>query len=669
MISLLWLAIGIVSALTADDVLNKTSYVVAMTSDNNNYVYYIVKSVVNGIETNTLYQTSVQNEGKYFIELAQGVGNELYYSVAHHSIFYTKCDGICSLYSLDSNMQEYQVTKDIAVSLPVIIKEHLYFVSPIFFGMTVQDSLDLQKKLANRKQTSHHVFTQTPFGEGSSYVTTNDDGTPQYKHLISSAITVDENGRIIVGQYTDVSNEVGNVISYDISDDESIVVFEAKSTASASDKKNYLKSSIYTISVGSDQATCISCNYPGNQIEPKATKTGKYIVFMRTTNTLEKNPAKYFVLYDLEDGSYRADVTLNEFTTEKYLIGKHSNEETITVFVINNRREVLAVRKAVYSFESKAWNIEEVVVEGAVEMMAEVPCQDESSCLFIAQSFQYQPSEIYYCDEAMKLTKLTKLNDYTSYNLQKPILVNPMGSLHDRIQSLLYLPSNNEKAPILLVVHDEEEGTIVDGFNKIMNPYVYTNEGYAVVMINSHVSKGFGERMRVKGSNDINVIIEDIQAVINELEKYPVDTSKIAVVGVFGASKIITGLLDAKLPIVLAAVHAPILSIRSQYYTDAKYTLEYTFEGADYDNSYWYSHNDAMKNVASYNVPTLISYGDLDFVVDKSQPISLFQALQRRGIKSRLLRFPYSTNVLTKNEDIKVFYEQYIRWFNENMKN
>ena len=64
---------------------------------------------------------------------------------------------------------------------------------------------------------------------------------------------------------------------------------------------------------------------------------------------------------------------------------------------------------------------------------------------------------------------------------------------------------------------------------------------------------------------------------------------------------------------------SPIISIRSQYYNDTEYILDFTFDSPDYDFAYFYYRNNAMINVFSYHVITkLIFYSILDFVVDKS---------------------------------------------------
>ena len=249
--------IAVINALSVSDVLDNTNYILSVASDNNNYIYYVVEENKNGVKTNVLYQTGVTNAGKYFIELATGVSKDIYYSKTLETLFYTKCDEICSLYSLDKTMQEYQITKDIDVKKPQVTKEHLYFLTSVFSGMTAEKSFEEAKMLKERGTTSHHVFKQTPLGKGNDYIKTRDDGTPAYNHIVQVPITIDENGIITLGKYTDISSTCGDVISFDIDESETVVVYEGKSTAPSKDKENYLKSSIYMFTIGENANVCI----------------------------------------------------------------------------------------------------------------------------------------------------------------------------------------------------------------------------------------------------------------------------------------------------------------------------------------------------------------------------------------------------------------------------
>ncbi|ELP93585.1 acylamino-acid-releasing enzyme, putative [Entamoeba invadens IP1] len=663
---LLFILLAAVFSLTTDDILNKTKYVVSMVTDKRNNIYYIVESG-DVTKKNTLYQVTPSSGADMAIQIADNVGKEVVYSQTFGEVFYTKCDASneCKWYSIDDTEVEYSITSELSLTKPTILSNRVYFLHQVFYGMEVMASEQKYTELLKRKTTSHHVFKQTPFGQGSAYVPTTDDGTPMYSHLISAEIKVDEAGRISLSNYVDVTPTVGEVVSYHINEDETFIAIEAKSTATADDKAKYQKSSIYTMSVGKTDIVCVTCEMGGNQMSPKVTKTGKYIVFVRKASLLERAGIKVVVIIDRETKEVITNDGTIRVSTPKLQIGQ--SETLIEVYGVNNRWEVLSVNKAVYDVEGKVWSTSDVNTEGAIEMIDIVKCADSSDCIVAVQSFSYQPGELYFFDEKSASKVLTRLNDYTQYSLAKPIIVRPMAALSDRIFGLLFKPESTEKVPVVVIVHDEEDGTAIDSFNKVMNSYTLVSEGYAVLLMNGHQSVGYGEKIRLNGQIDNAVLIEDIQSMVKELNNYNIDSTRIALVGLIGASRIVPSLLDSDL-FKCAAVHAPILSIKSHYYTDAQYTFEHVYEGVEYENPFWYAKNDAMKNVANYKVPTLISYGDLDFVVDKSQPISLFQALQRRGITSRLLRFPYSNNIIEKNEDIKVFNEQYIKWFNEQLK-
>ncbi|KAL7715673.1 Dipeptidyl-peptidase 5 [Entamoeba marina] len=643
MFGLLGLLVISVFAFTTDDLLYNTGYVVKTISNHKNDVYYIVSTNTNDEEVLTLYRTDTSNDGSIVMEIASGVGKDMYYDENLETIFYTKCSSKCSLYSIDKNYEEYVITSDIDVSKPLITSDKVYFITPVFFGFSVANSIAKQEELQNRGTTSHKVHKQTPIGSGDAYIITTDDGVPLYNHLVSTTFTVDaDTNRISVGEYTDISSSVGNVISFDVDSTESIITFEGKSTSAANDINSYLKSSIYMIRSTEEELTCLTCNTEGSQTLPKS--------FLD-----DNHAARYFVVYNIDDQHTKAQLTSHSFNFDDYIISSHSTEESIIIYFRGFRKEARGVKKLTYSVSSQTWDLEEVTVSGVVTDMTEVPCKDDSSCLVISLSKSNQPSELYFVDSDFSLSQITDINDYSSYDLNDYVEIAPMSNMNDRLQALLYT-TNVDNAPLLVVVHDEESGSVVDGFSKVMNPYIYTSQGYAVVMVNVHGSEGYGERYRLNAKRDMTILHEDIQAVITEISNgdYSINTEKVAIVGVDGATRIISSILASGIDFTCAAVHGGILSLRAQYYTEGTHKLEEDLEGPHYENPYWYSKNEIIHSVTQFNIPTIISYGDLDFVVDKSQCISLF---------------PQSSNQLVNSADIKTLYEQYLTWFDAYLKN
>jgi dipeptidyl aminopeptidase/acylaminoacyl peptidase len=64
----------------------------------------------------------------------------------------------------------------------------------------------------------------------------------------------------------------------------------------------------------------------------------------------------------------------------------------------------------------------------------------------------------------------------------------------------------------------------------------------------------------------------------------------------------------------------------------------------------------------------LVIHGELDFRVPYTQGLQLFTALQRQGVKSRLLFFPDEDHFVQKPQNAKLWWETVHGWISEFVK-
>src|SRR5262249_59688086 len=84
------------------------------------------------------------------------------------------------------------------------------------------------------------------------------------------------------------------------------------------------------------------------------------------------------------------------------------------------------------------------------------------------------------------------------------------------------------------------------------------------------------------------------------------------------------------------------------------------------DDAQWrkISPNLSAKN---FNTPTLIVHGALDYRVPDSQGFELFNILQNKGVKSRLLHFPNENHWVLKPQNSLFWYETTLSWLREHI--
>ena len=65
----------------------------------------------------------------------------------------------------------------------------------------------------------------------------------------------------------------------------------------------------------------------------------------------------------------------------------------------------------------------------------------------------------------------------------------------------------------------------------------------------------------------------------------------------------------------------------------------------------------------NFETPTLVIHGELDYRVPYTEGLSLFTALQRRGIPSRLLVFPDEGHWILKPQNQRLWWSEVQGWF------
>jgi dipeptidyl aminopeptidase/acylaminoacyl peptidase len=87
--------------------------------------------------------------------------------------------------------------------------------------------------------------------------------------------------------------------------------------------------------------------------------------------------------------------------------------------------------------------------------------------------------------------------------------------------------------------------------------------------------------------------------------------------------------------------HDGIFDQRMQYYaTEELWFPEWDNGGPYYDNPQQYEKFNPANFVTKWRTPMLVIHSEQDFRVPLEQGIATFNALQRRGIPSRLLTYP-----------------------------
>ena len=78
-----------------------------------------------------------------------------------------------------------------------------------------------------------------------------------------------------------------------------------------------------------------------------------------------------------------------------------------------------------------------------------------------------------------------------------------------------------------------------------------------------------------------------------------------------------------------------------------------------------YERNNPVNFVQNWRTPMLVIHGERDFRIPYSQSLGVFNALQRRGIPSRLVVFPDENHWILKPQNSIQWYREVHGWLDQ----
>jgi dipeptidyl aminopeptidase/acylaminoacyl peptidase len=227
----------------------------------------------------------------------------------------------------------------------------------------------------------------------------------------------------------------------------------------------------------------------------------------------------------------------------------------------------------------------------------------------------------------------------------------------------------NQKYPVAFLVHGGPQGSMANLWHWRWNAQNFAGAGYAVVMIDFHGSTGYGQAFTDSISGDWGgKPLEDLKlGLAFALKQYSwLDGDRMcALGGSYGGYMInwIAGQWPDRFKCLVS--HDGIFDNRSMYYsTEELWFPEWEIGGPEYLNPAGYAKHNPVDGVAKWKTPTLVIHGQLDYRVPYAQGLSVFTALQRRGVPSELLYFPDENHWVLKPSNSIQWYETALAWMN-----
>jgi dipeptidyl aminopeptidase/acylaminoacyl peptidase len=281
------------------------------------------------------------------------------------------------------------------------------------------------------------------------------------------------------------------------------------------------------------------------------------------------------------------------------------------------------------------------------------------------------PAEIYrVATDGSAATPVTRVNDafLAGFGLRPGESVTYTGAAEKTVQAWIFKPADFDPArtyPLLVLIHGGPQGVWGDAWSFRWNYQVFANAGYVVFAPNPRGSVGWGQQFVDDVTGDWEgKAYEDIMRGTDYAEALPyVDKGRTAAAGAsYGGYMVnwIAGHTDRYQALVS---HDGVFDLRSMYTsTEELWFVDWEFGGPPWERPEFYLRASPSRFVSRFRTPTLVIHGEKDHRVPLEQGISMFTALQLRGVPSRLVVFPDENHWVLKPANSVRWYQEVIGW-------
>jgi dipeptidyl aminopeptidase/acylaminoacyl peptidase len=294
---------------------------------------------------------------------------------------------------------------------------------------------------------------------------------------------------------------------------------------------------------------------------------------------------------------------------------------------------------------------------------------DSDVLVGLRQSFTEPPTLVSIDPDSGAQTQLSDFNDalLAEVDFGDYESVTYTGANGDEIQMWINYPpgfDRSRKWPLYLMLHGGPHNGIVDSFSPRWHAQIFAGWGYVTAWHNFHGSSGFGQAFADSINPDVGRLPyqDTILAADYLADQDWIDEGRMAAGGGSFGGYLAATLLGREHPFRTLVAHATVYNDYTQYAADyGAHKRRFGEHWEDDNYAAWSPHNCAD----NFNTPTLVIHGEQDHRVPVNHGLELFNTLQNRGIRSRLIYFPDENHWVVKPGNSIFWYAQKRDWLAE----
>lgn len=231
-----------------------------------------------------------------------------------------------------------------------------------------------------------------------------------------------------------------------------------------------------------------------------------------------------------------------------------------------------------------------------------------------------------------------------------------------------------KKYPALLYCQGGPQSAVSQFFSYRWNFQLMAANDYIIIAPNRRGLPGFGQEWNDAIREDWGgQPMEDYLAAVDEIKKEAyIDSDRIGAVGAsYGGYSVyyLAGIHENRFKCFIS--HCGLFNLESWYGT----TEELFFANSDIGGDYYgvqspqsYLDNSPHRKVRNWNTPMLIFHGEQDFRVPLNQGMEAFQALQLKGIESKMVLFPDENHFVLTPQNAIIWHREFYSWLDHYLK-